>query len=449
MKHSSHPILFASTLLVLLSAGGPCVADDLSTTDLVGLQGGLIVQLGAADTGEAAELSRTGRYLIHLVDHDEAIIASAQRRLHQDGRYGLAWAEKLVNQGRLPYAENVVNLIVAKSFTVPVREMHRVLTPGGKVLARKDQVDERQLRASNFESIEETESHWIAVKAWPDAMDDWSHPRHAADGNAVSLDTMVGPPERVRWIAAATSEVEGMVSAGGRNFYGGILARDSFNGLRLWHRRLTEKGDNNPANFELPRTPGSGRPIASGRFVFASLGNHPVALDASTGEVVTEFDGMQSPKALLYDGTRMIAADNASVRAFDISTGGELWNASAAEPRNVIGDGNVVAFIKGNVKRGERAEAVVLNADTGEPIWQREDYPWLVATTRTVLAKGQLVFEVSTLNDHDDGNAIHVVSASTGEHQWSKNFPPGMNHARQARAMFLEDDFMDSARRQD
>ena len=27
-----------------------------------------------------------------------------------------------------------------------------------------------------------------------------------------------------------------------------------------------------------------------------------------------------------------------------------------------------------------------------------------------------------------------------GEHQWSKEFPPGMNHARQARAMFLEDD---------
>jgi outer membrane protein assembly factor BamB len=50
------------------------------------------------------------------------------------------------------------------------------------------------------------------------------------------------------------------------------------------------------------------------------------------------------------------------------------------------------------------------------------------------------VFEVSTLNDHDDGNAIHVVSAASGEHLWSKEFPPGMNHARQARAMFLDED---------
>ena len=51
-----------------------------------------------------------------------------------------------------------------------------------------------------------------------------------------------------------------------------------------------------------------------------------------------------------------------------------------------------------------------------------------------------LVFEVSTLNDHDAGNGIHVVSIDSGEHQWSKEFPPAMNHARQARAMFLVGD---------
>ena len=66
--------------------------------------------------------------------------------------------------------------------------------------------------------------------------------------------------------------------------------------------------------------------------------------------------------------------------------------------------------------------------------------PWLARATRTVLALGQLVFEVSTLNDHDADNGIHVVSAETGEPLWSRNFPPGMNHRRQARAMFVEDD---------
>ena len=136
-------------------------------------------------------------------------------------------------------------------------------------------------------------------------MDAWSHPRHAADGNAVSLDTLVGPPERVRWIAAATSEVEGMVTAGGRNFYGGVLARDSFNGLRLWHRDLAKKGDNNPSEFDLPRLPREGsRPIAADQFLFAVLQDRPVALDAASGEVVCEFGELANPTAILYDGTR-------------------------------------------------------------------------------------------------------------------------------------------------
>ncbi|MCP4891292.1 MAG: PQQ-binding-like beta-propeller repeat protein [Planctomycetaceae bacterium] len=446
MKRSHTPSVSRITALflaavLLVTACQTCLGNDDNPADLAGLQGGLIVQLGASDTQAAAELSRTGRYLIHVLDTNAKAVQAAQQNLHQQGRYGLAWAEQPVANDRLPYAENLVNLIVAKDFTVPVQEMLRVLTPGGSAIAKKALADESFFESNAFTSVRTSGAYVIATKAWPNEMDAWSHPRHAADGNAVSLDSMVGPPERVRWIAAATSEVEGMVTAGGRNFYGGILARDSFNGLRLWHRHLAKPGENNPQEFALPRLAGSGsRPIASDQFVFASLGDRPVALNAATGEVAVDFGDLRSPKALLFDGFRVIAADNQTVRAFDVQTGKEIWNAPAAEPNNVIGDGKLVALIQGRVKRGEKAVAVVLDAATGEVVWTRDDYPWLVATTRTVLAKGQLVFEVSTMNDHDAGNAIHVVSAATGEPRWSKDFPPGMNHARQARAMFLEDD---------
>ncbi|MDA9858119.1 PQQ-binding-like beta-propeller repeat protein [Rubripirellula sp.] len=446
MKRSHTPSVSRITALflaavLLVTACQTCLGNDDNPADLAGLQGGLIVQLGASDTQAAAELSRTGRYLIHVLDTNAKAVQAAQQNLHQQGRYGLAWAEQPVANDRLPYAENLVNLIVATDFTVPVQEMLRVLTPGGSAIAKKALADESFFESNAFTSVRTSGAYVIATKAWPNEMDAWSHPRHAADGNAVSLDSMVGPPERVRWIAAATSEVEGMVTAGGRNFYGGILARDSFNGLRLWHRHLAKPGENNPQEFALPRLAGSGsRPIASDQFVFASLGDRPVALNAATGEVAVDFGDLRSPKALLFDGFRVIAADNQTVRAFDVQTGKEIWNAPAAEPNNVIGDGKLVALIQGRVKRGEKAVAVALDAATGEVVWTRDDYPWLVATTRTVLAKGQLVFEVSTMNDHDAGNAIHVVSAATGEPRWSKDFPPGMNHARQARAMFLEDD---------
>jgi outer membrane protein assembly factor BamB len=390
----------------------------------------------------AVELSRTGRYLIHVLDPDAQTVQTAQALLHKHGRYGLAWAEQQDDSGRLPYAENMVNQIVVRDFIVADAELLRVLTPGGTlVVANSKLVTPLQLETSGFDVISNKDSVLLARKPWPMEMDDWSHPRHAADGNAVSSDTLVGPPKRVRWIAAATSEVEGMVSAGGRNFYGGILARDSFNGLRLWHRDLRKSSDDSSVEFFLPGLPADrARPVVSERFVFAVVKGQPVALDARTGDVVVEFGDMVNPKSINHQGSRIIAADDNSVRAFDHETGKEIWKVASADPRNVVTDGKTVALIQGRIRRGETAEALMLDAETGDVKWQRSDYPWLESTTRTVLAKGQLVFEVSTLNNDDSGNGIHVVAAETGDHRWSKEFPPGMNHNRQARAMFLGDD---------
>ena len=89
--------------------------------------------------------------------------------------------------------------------------------------------------------------------------------------------------------------------------------------------------------------------------------------------------------------------------------------AAAPGPQNVVADGKIVAFIQGRARRGDEAQAVVLNAESGVEIWRRADYPWLARTVRTVLASEQLVFEVSTLNDDDADNGIHVVDAATGE----------------------------------
>lgn len=417
-------------------------AQQFDPAKLSELHGGLVVQLGGSELDAVIDLSRTGRYLIHVLDPIDETVQSAQSQLHKDGHYGLAWAERYDGSGKLPYAENMVNLIVIRDFRVSDAELLRVLTPGGKlVVANSELATEKELGSSGFDSISNTDSVLIARKPWPTEMDDWSHPRHAANGNAVSSDTLVGPPKRVRWVAAATSEVEGMVSAGGRNFYGGIMARDSFNGLRLWHRDLKKPSNDKPAEFFLPRLPRDGaRPVASERYVFAVVKTRPVALDAKTGEVVVEFGDMVNPTYMIHDGSRITATDSESVRSYSIATGKEIWNVASADPRNVVTDGKTMALIQGRVRRGETVEAVMLDAETGDVKWQRSDYSWLERTTRTVLAKGQLVFEVSTLNNDDADNGIHVVSAESGEHRWSREFPPGMNHSRQARAMLLEDD---------
>jgi outer membrane protein assembly factor BamB len=436
------PFRFAALSFIAAACfAGIAHAQKLDPAQMADLHSGLIVQLGASDTDAASELSQTGRYLIHVLDRDAQLVEKAQESLRKTGRYGLAWAEQH-DAERLPYAENMVNQIVVRDFSVPLEEIARVLTPGGSlVIANSERIAKSQLEAAGFESIVERGSSLIARKAWPQAMDIWSHPRHAANGNAVSSDTLVGPPKRVRWVAAATSEVEGMVTSGGRNFYGGVLARDSFNGLRLWHRNLRNADQHNQAQFELPKLPrDAARPIASERFLIAVLADKPVALDAKTGEVVVEFVDLANPTAIIHHGARVIAADADSIRAFNLDTGKTTWKVAATNPRNVIADDKLVTFIQGNARRGGKPQAVALDANSGQVRWQRDDYAWLERTVRTVLAEGQLVFEVSTLNDNDDDCGIHVVSAETGEHRWSKNFAPGMNHRRQARAMFVGGD---------
>ncbi|GIW78922.1 MAG: hypothetical protein KatS3mg105_0729 [Gemmatales bacterium] len=441
-----------AALCLIVGSFGGVHAGEYDPVKEAGLSGGLLVQLGAGDTTSAARLSHSGRFLIHVLDGNSAKVEAARRNLTDNGFYGLAWAEVHQDRQQLPYAENVVNLIVVAEYAVPASELFRVLTPYGRVLfLAKGLADKEELQRAGFTRLSESGSRVLAQKPWPKEMDEWSHPRHGSNGNAVSLDTLVGPPERVRWIAAATSEVEGMVTAGGRNFYGGMIARDGFNGLRLWHRDLRKSDSLNAFDFRLPRLSSRfGRPVATAEFVFAVRQNQPVALNARTGEVELTFGDVRDATELLFDGERVIVAEGSSVRAFRIEPlaikdksgrnswqAKQIWKYDCSNPSNVIADGKWVALIKGEVRRGEKREAVVLDARTGEVEWQRSDYPWLPRTARTVLADDMLIFEESSLNDHDAGNGIHVVEAKDGEHRWSKSFPPGMNHRRQARAMVI------------
>jgi outer membrane protein assembly factor BamB len=439
MSHCFRASWLAVSLIVFAWTAQANALDPAAIADL---HGGLVVQLGAADVDAVAALSRSGRYLIHVLEPKSERVAAAQDRLRATGHYGLAWVESWDQLDRLPYAENLVNLILVCDLAAPAEELLRVLAPGGTLVVTQQELVPRDLlEKAGFVCRSETGGVLVARKPRPEQMDSWSHPRHAADGNAVSHDSLVGPPERIRWIAAATSEVEGLVTAGGRNFYGGILARDSFNGLRLWHRDLKQGSAVDPQVFELPRLSRDGaRPIASDALLFAVMDNRPVALDPKTGDVAVRYGDLVNPTALIHQGERVIVADSESLRAFDAVQGDEIWSVASPDPRNIVADDRFVAFLQGRIRRGDKVGVVVVKADTGSLVWQHDDYPWLARTARTVLGNGLLVFEASTLNDHDAGNGIHVVAADTGRHHWSKEYPPGMNHNRQARAMFLDDD---------
>ena len=427
------------SLCLICSSSSPHAASAEDLEGLSKVHGGLVVQIGAGDTGAAIQLAKSGRYLIHLADRDEALITAVRKILQKKSRYGLVWAERLETE-TLPYSENVVNLIRVTKPLVSPAEILRVLTPGGRALFPETlSATENELLAAGFERITKLDSTLVATKPWPSEMDAWAHPRHGANGNAVSTDTVAGPPARIRWVAAATSEVEGMVTAGGRNFYGGLLARDGFNGLRIWHHHLGRDLTNSPV-FKLPALAVDlARPVASDKYLFAVSKEKLVAFDAVTGEKVRTFEGINRPADVIHYRSTVVAANSAGIRAYDSETGQELWAREFGAPRNLAAEGETVTLIHGRPDRGEPSTATALDLYSGKQKWEKQ-FSYLDNVYRTVMFGDQIAYEVSSLSDDDMGNAIHIVSRENGDPAWEKAFPPGMNHKRQARAMFLEDD---------
>lgn len=406
----------------------PCPVDRILQGGKV--SGGLGVQLGCEDLAIPLELARTGRFLIQVLDADPAQVDRARRKLQDQGLYGIISVDQIGSPSRLPYAENLVNVFFVRSGGQPGRELAaeiaRVLRPGGVAVVAGGPTAEAAMKEAGFQDVKAAEvgSKWLAGrKPWPPAMDQWSHARHGPDGNTVSGDTLVGPPRRVRWIAGPSRESSQLVTGAGRNFYADVLARDSFNGLRLWDRPLRDRG--------------AAIPVAGGDLLFVVSQKKLVAVDGATGRTVREYPEAGTPSDVMVAGSLLVAVDGRSVRAVEIGDGRLRWKHPASEPRYVVVGDGAVTLLQGSARRGEKIVAVSLDLATGRVRWQKGDYPWASKIRRIVCHGGAVVYEVSTLNNDKPGNAIHVASADDGRLVWSREFVPGMNHAKQARAMFV------------
>ena len=214
----------------------------------------------------------------------------------------------------LPYADNLVNLVVAEDLgEVAMAEVMRVLCPGGVAYVK---------RGGKWEKT---------VKPWPDEIDEWTHYLHGPDNNAVAQDTVVGPPRHFQWISEPRfsrshdhlASVSAMVSAGGRLFYivdeGSIafagasprwrlVARDAFNGVGLWEREIST-WEYHLRDFRSGPADIARRLVAVGDRVYVTLGyGQPVAaLDAATGETVRTYAGTEGTQEILHcDGMLLL-----------------------------------------------------------------------------------------------------------------------------------------------
>jgi len=381
-----------------------------------GVRGGLVVHLGCGDGKLTAALVASESFLVHGLDADAENVTDAREHIRSEGLYGRASVEQWAGD-RLPYAENLVNLLVAEDLgKVGEDEVMRVLVPRGAAYTRKD-------------------GKWTkTVKRWPETMDQWSHFLHDASNNAVANDSQVGPPRRLKWVGGPlwsrshefNSSVCAMVSTGGRVFYildegltgvtppslpekWTLIARDAFNGVLLWKRPMAKWGSRAWKSRALRSIPPTvpRRIVAQQDRVFVTLGyDAPVSvLDAATGQLLTTFEETEGTEEIrCMEGVLIVRRGNSAITAVDGKTGKKRWEAAGKiQPLSFAAQGRKVFYQAGQT-------LFCLGVNDGKQVWQTPCQS-----------------PVSLLVVHDDrivllsGSKLLAKSAETGETLWTSD----------------------------
>lgn len=431
-----------------------------------GIKGGLIVHLGCGDGELTAQLRASDSYLVHGLDSEAANVEKARKYMLDKGVYGPACVD-LLEGTALPYVDNSVNLIIVEKPLGVVRdEVRRVLAPGGVAYFNRD-------------------GSWLKrVKPRPDNIDEWTHYMHDPSNNAVAHDTAIGPLRHLQWEADPTysrhheftSSVAAVVSAQGRIFsiidMGSrasihmppewrLIARDAFNGIKLWERPIESW-----FNHLWPLKDGPAQPprrlVAVGDSVYVTLGLDAEVsrLDPATGETLKTYPGTEFTQEILCsDGVLfllksdksmnpagyhpelmvcwdeknrtmkesegyLLTPEDRDIMALDAESGKVLWKVTyPIEPLTLAADDSKVFF-------HNWSRVICLDRKTGKEVWLSEPVderknmgyvygPTLVAYDDVVLfADGRLKRRIRALSK-EDGTLLWQAPHYAGGHAGS------------------------------
>jgi outer membrane protein assembly factor BamB len=436
--------------IVLAVALSPAVAKSAPTGQQAQAQeilktanctGGLIVHLGETDGKLTAALGAGESFIVHGLATDAAKVAQARKFIRGKGLYGRVSVERLSGPD-LPYADNLVNLLVVDGESVSLSEIKRVLTPRGVALI-KGHVD-LKLEVQ----ISREFKRWTKlVKEVPAEIDQWSHYLHAADNNAVARDSRVGPPRRMQWTGAPKwmthhdrggGGMSAMVSSKGRLFYiidegrrespmlpakRMLVARDAFNGVVLWKREiknwwsrmfpLKSGPAQQPRRLVAPTAQEAG-----GDKVFVTLGlNAPLSvLDARSGKTIMEIENTTGAEELIVSrGVVFIQVNPALSDHKEFLP--KFRYAMQEKHRSQRGWG----WSRGGAKR----RIMAVSAETGKLLWRKETD----VTPLTLTADAKKVY-------FHNGAAILCLDRKSGEQVW-KSAPIALAKVRSQSAPIM------------
>ncbi|MFV2065883.1 MAG: PQQ-binding-like beta-propeller repeat protein [Pirellulales bacterium] len=414
-----------------------------------GIHGGLIVHAGCRDAALALSLAKAPHVLVQGLVRDRDRLQEVRNRIRNAELYGRVSA-MLWESPFLPYADGMVNLLLVLDERVDLEpeEIDRVLAPLGVAWIGREGI------LTPYR------------KDWPADVDQWSHSRYDATGNAVSKDQRVGPPRFLQWEASPRwnrgVKTSSLVSTQGRIFFilddshfasrtptWSLIARDAFNGIRLWRRELSSWGGARSGKKVGPAQVHR-RLVASDDKVYVTLETlAPVSvLNAATGERIRTLEQTgRAEEFILSEGILVVlvnpntATDVRRGRdrgmrlvAVDPETGKLLWEHAAAMilPLTLAADGKQVVYHDGEVIKS-------LDLRTGAPRWTspptgqkvvfrdraNSDSPG--AEKSTIILAPQFA---PTLIIYEDvvafagGCQLNVVSAVDGSELWRSDYAP-------------------------
>jgi len=425
-----------------------------------GVKGGLVVHLGCGDGRLTTALRQSDSYLIQGLDRDAGRVEEARKHIRSLGLYGEVTADRLSGK-RLPYVDNLVNLLVAEDLDkVSADELMRVLCPGGTAYVKRN-------------------GRWTkTLKPRPAQIDEWTHSLHDATNNAVAHDT-VGPPRRLQWVVGPRwsrhhdnmSSVSAVVSAAGRVFYifdeGSassiflpskwvLIARDAFSGCMLWKRPIPRW---HVRLWPLKSGPAQliRRLVAVDQTVYVTLDiDAPLtALDSATGEVIRTYQGTKHTEEVVCsegvlfvvvrpeglestmhrDSYETLAAvrrhrkqwrwqpEARTIVAIKAETGAVLWQARAPVAQATLAVDQRSAYFYDGQK------VVCLDRSSGQVRWESEPVASRLLNhtgyTPNLVVHGEVVLFAG-------GNrAMTALSAQTGQTLWTAEHHRGGHNSPQ------------------
>ena len=374
--------------------------DASSIIEAAGVRGGLVVHLGSADGKLTAAFRKGQGYQVHGLDRDGEKVEAARRHIQSLGIYGDVSVDRLDGK-RLPYIDNLVNLLVAEDLDgISMEEALRVLVPRGVLYTKAG-------------------GEWKkTVKPRPGNIDEWTHFMHGPGGNAVARDKVVGPPKHLQWVGSPRwsrhhdrmASLSALVSANGRFIYimdegsrttiqtpsnWKLIARDAFNGVILWKRQLG-KWHHHLWPLKSGPTQLARRLVAIGDRIYVTRGLvAPLEeIDAVTGKTIRVYkDSGATEEVIVSDGMVVVLAND------------ELTQLAGYVPKFNVGDQRRVLteFVWNRKPR----RVVAYEAASGKKLWQRA----------TSVAPLTLSADAAGVYIHDGTNVVSL-DRKTGEKRW-------------------------------